>query len=92
MGEDSYRWFLELVDSEKGKIESLSEEGYNNWLLSLFYVAGVDKADVVMKIEKGVEAVKQVILTAYHEAGHAVYEWRAGVTNICLFANHCSST
>ncbi len=76
--EDVHKWFLEIVSSDAGKIESLSDKGYDNWLLSLFALAGVDKIDLIMKKKKGVEYIQRVIELAYHEAGHAFIVWRHG--------------
>ncbi len=76
--ENTYKWFLDLTDSAEGKIENLSEQGYDNWLMSLFYIAGVDKIDLIMKKESGVEIIQNIIKTAYHEAGHAVCHWLYG--------------
>jgi len=75
-GKDVYEWFLKIVSADEGKIEALSDEGYDNWLLSLFSLAGVDKIDLIMRKEKGVEVIHRAISSAYHEAGHAVFVWR----------------
>ena len=51
---DVYEWFAKIINSDAGKIENLSDKGYDNWLLSLFYLAGVDKIDPIMRKKEGV--------------------------------------
>jgi hypothetical protein len=75
---DVYEWFAKIINSDAGKIENLSDKGYDNWLLSLFYLAGVDKIDPIMRKKEGVEAIQNAIEIAYHEAGHAIFFWRHG--------------